>query len=134
MPVLSPTIPKCFVALLLIAALLVGGTESAFSLDAQHWQQLPDSAKRYYVLGSVEAWNEAIRFTSDAGEAGLDDILDTVMPCVTQEKRNADHVVDTVQKYINEHHSEWHLEMSIVVFTAVTQTCVERNGIHPRTK
>ncbi len=107
----------------LAIGMLVLCTNSALSLEAQHWQQLPDSAKRYYVLGSVEAWNEALRFTSDVGEAGLDDMLNTVMPCIAREKLNVNDLVSMLQRYLAENHREWQMEMSAVVFTVISQGC-----------
>lgn len=129
---LSWLLLKRYAALVIVTGMLTMNAESALSLDAQHWQQLPDSAKRYYVLGSVEAWNEALRFTSDVSEAGLDGMLNAVMPCVERKKLNLDHLLATVQKYVNDHHSDWHMEMAAVVFTAVSQACVQRNGVRPQ--
>jgi len=114
---------KRFVRLLLMTLMLSLSTEHAFSLDAKHWQQLPDVAKRYYLLGSVEAWNELIPFASDLSEPAFDGMLNTVLPCIQREKLNPDHLVATVQKYLNHHPSDLGIEMSALVFTAVSHAC-----------
>ena len=86
-------------------------TGEAISIDAKHWQQLPDLAKRYYLLGSVEAWSELIPFASDLSEPSFDGMLNAVLPCIRREKLNSDHLMATVQKYLNHHSSESEIEM-----------------------
>jgi hypothetical protein len=78
----------------------------------------------------VEAWNEALRFTSDVSEAGLDDMLNTVMPCIAREKLNVNDLVSMLQRYLAENHREWQMEMSAVVFTVISQACRKPESSH----
>jgi hypothetical protein len=123
---------RVFVSLLFLILMLGFKAEGAFGLDAQHWQRLPDAAKRYYVLGSVETWNEAIRFTSDLSEPVLEGMFDQMTPCIQREKLNVDHLLVSVQKYVDDHSSDRGMEMSAVVFTVVSQGCGQRKGTPSR--
>ena len=122
------------VPLLLLTLMVNVNPPCAFGIDAEHWQHLPEIAKRYYVLGSVEAWIELIAFESDLSEPAVEGMLRGVLSCVKGEKLNPDSLIVTVQKYVNEHPAESDMEMSALVFTAVSQTCTERQDTRSKVK
>src|SRR5262245_50870593 len=110
-------------AFLMTVCLLFAAEAGAIS--GNEWKQLPDMTREGYVYGVVDAWANFTQMIEPSGKpstSGAVRLFTDLSRCVRKGMTYGE-TIAIVHKYMENNPSQWHSDMSSLVWTALNEVC-----------
>lgn len=114
--------------ILLVATLcLLAVPTSASAIPGNEYRRFPDIWRLAYVSGMLDGWVGADVAVSGLGGGNrvVDATFGHIARCITSKRMSRGQTQAIADKYIQDHPSEWHNEMSATVWSAMMEACKE---------
>ncbi|HJU06739.1 MAG TPA: hypothetical protein VJ692_16440 [Nitrospiraceae bacterium] len=111
------------------AAMVVSLPLPVVAVDGHQWQELVKDWKVMYITGVIESWMheanlaELLKNKVPETSTGLGTTFETFMPCLKDKKPSPAHVVELVDRYVEEHPKQLSSSMAAIVWTTVYEFC-----------
>src|SRR6266849_3090137 len=106
-------------------ALRVGLAGEVAALSGTEYRRMSENVKLVYVRGILDGWSqlEVIRMSSKVESRAEDDALyGTIARCMAG-RMSGEQTKAIVDKYVAEHPAQWHEEMALLVWLAMSAAC-----------
>jgi hypothetical protein len=119
---------KVFLAIM-YTAILVSLPWPVMAVDGHQWQELVKDRKIMYISGVIESWMheanlvELLKKKAPETTTELGTTFGTFMPCLKDKKPSPTHIVELVDRYVEEHPKQLGSSMAAIVWTAVYEFC-----------
>jgi hypothetical protein len=110
---------------ILSVALLVGLAEEVVAISGTEYRRMQEGLKVAYVRGILDGWFqlEVIRMSSKVESRAEDDVLyGSIVRCMAG-RMTGEQTRAIVDKYVAEHPAQWHEEMALLVWLAMSEAC-----------
>lgn len=103
--------------------LAVAAREAAAGIKGNDFQALSETARMYYVLGTIDAWGNVGVESLALNAPVVDTLYGDVSRCVTGRQMTQGQGLAIVDKYIRDNPAQWHKDMSILIWYAFREAC-----------
>lgn len=113
-----------FACILVVCCLLaVVARDAVAGITGNDFQTLPEAARMYYVLGTVDSWGNVSVESLAVKAPAVDAIYGNISRCVIGRKMTQGQVLAIVDKYMRDNPDKWHKDMTNLVWYALREAC-----------